>query len=93
MKCFSKLNLKVEYPPPYKRIFWDYSRTEKASINQAINAVDGEDPVANKTVESQVSELNNLLLNIYINYISNKTIILRDTKDPPWMNNGIRAVI
>ena len=30
---FAKLNLKVEYPPPYERVFRDYSRAEKASIN------------------------------------------------------------
>ena len=37
---FAKLNLKVEYPSPYERIFWDYSRANKTSINQAINAID-----------------------------------------------------
>ena len=26
----------------YERVFWDYSRTDKASINRAINAVDWE---------------------------------------------------
>ena len=30
---FAKLNLKVEYSPPYKRVFWDYSGTDKVSIN------------------------------------------------------------
>ena len=33
---FAKLNLQVEYPPTYERVFWDYSRTGKASINRAI---------------------------------------------------------
>ena len=43
-------------------------------------------------MESQVSELSNLLLNIYSNYIPNKTV-LYDEKDPPWITNGIRVVI
>ena len=30
---FAKVNLKLEYPPPYERVFWDYSRADKASIN------------------------------------------------------------
>ena len=89
---FAKLNLKVEYPPPYKRVFWDYSRAEKASINQAINAIDWEEFFANKTLESQRSELNDLLLNICSNYIPNKTVLC-DGKDTPWMSNGIRTVI
>ena len=46
----------------------------------------------NKTVESQLSELNDLLLNIYSNYIPNKTVLC-DDKDPPWMTNGIRTAI
>ena len=89
---FAKLNLKVEYSPPYERVFWDYSRAEKVSVNRAINAIDWEELFANKPVESQISELNNLLLNIYSNYIPNKTALC-DEKDPPWMTNGIRAVI
>ena len=43
-------------------------------------------------MESQVSELNNLLLNIYSNYIPNKTVLC-DDKDPLWMANELRAVI
>ena len=43
-------------------------------------------------MEFQVSELNDLLLNIYSNYIPNKTVLC-DDKDPPWMTNGIRTAI
>ena len=43
-------------------------------------------------MESQVSELNNLILNSYSNYIPNKTV-LYDDKDPSWETNGIRSVI
>ena len=89
---FAKLNLKAEFPPPYDRVFWDYSRADKISINWAIDTIDWKELFANKPVESQVSELNNLLLNIYSNYIPNK-IVLCDDKDPPWMTNGIRAAI
>ena len=89
---FAKLNLKVEYPPPYGRVFWHYSKADKVSINRAINAIDWEELFANKPVEYQVSELNNLLSNIYSNCILNKTVLC-DDKDPPWMTNEIRAVI
>ena len=43
-------------------------------------------------MEPQVSELNNLLLNIYSSFIPNRTVLC-DDKDPPWMINGIRAAI
>ena len=39
---FAKLNLKVEYPPLYERIFWDNSRVDKALISGAINTIDWE---------------------------------------------------
>ena len=90
---FAKLNLKVEYPP-YERVFWYYSRADKASINRAINAINWDELFANKTVESQLSELNDPLLNIYSNYIPNKTVLCDDKdKDPPWITNGIRTAI
>ena len=89
---FAKLNLKVKYPPLYEHVCWDYSRTGKVSINWAINAIEWEELFANKPVESQMSELNNLLLNIYSKYIPNKTVLC-DDKDPPWMTNRIRDVI
>ena len=43
-------------------------------------------------MESQVSELNDLLSNIYSNYIPNKTVLC-DGKDSPWKNNRKRTVI
>ena len=86
------MNLNLEYHPPYERVLWDYSRADKALINQAINAIDWEELLAHKTVESQVSELNNLLLNIYSNYTLSKTVLC-DDKDPAWLTNGIRTVI
>ena len=89
---FAKLNLKVEYPPPYERVFWDYSRADKVSIKPAINAIDWEELFASKPVESEVSKLSNLLLNICSNYIPNKTVLC-DDKDLSRMTNEITTVI
>ena len=52
--------------------------------------MDWKELFANKTMESQVSELN--VLNIYSNYILDKTILC-DDKDAPWMTYRIRTVI
>ena len=43
---------------------------------------DREELFANKTVESLVSELNELLLNIHSNHVPNKTVLCNE-KDPP----------
>ena len=59
---FTKLNLNIEYPSPYEHILRGYSRAYKASTNRVINAIDLKDLFANKTMESQVSQLNDILL-------------------------------
>ena len=70
----------------------DYPRAGKASINLAFNAIDCEEICANKTLESQLSELIDLLLNIHSNYIPKKTDLC-DDNDQSWMTNGIRIAI
>lgn len=37
---YSKVNLKIEYSPPYTRVIWDYNRVENDSINRAIESFD-----------------------------------------------------
>ena len=33
---YSKLNLKIKYPPPYIHKIWDYNRSETDSINRSV---------------------------------------------------------
>ena len=68
--------MKVEYPPLYERVFWDYSRADKVSINRAINAIDWEELFANEPVESQVSDLNNLLLKYLLKLYSQQNCFM-----------------
>ena len=37
---YSKLNLEIEYPPPYTRKIWNYSRSETDLINNSIESFD-----------------------------------------------------
>ena len=82
---YSKLNLKIEYPPPYTCEIWDYNRTKTDLINRFIESFD-------KDVHKQVILFNKLILNIFHNFIPNKLIICDDI-DPPWMNDGIKTLI
>ena len=76
----------------YERIFWDYSRADKALINPDINIVEWEGLFANETVGSQVCELNDLIWNIYSNHIPNKTV-LWDNKNPPLTTSHQRCSV
>ena len=34
-----KLNLKIEYPPPYEHLVWDYKKADTSSIRKALKQV------------------------------------------------------
>ena len=88
---FVKLNLNVEYPPLYERLIWDDKNADIPSFNRAIEVFDWGNSVKVKIVHKQVQFFNKTILNIFYNYIPNKTILCND-KDPPWFNNEIRKI-
>ena len=89
---FAKLSLKVEYPPLYECLIWDYKNADIPSINCAIDIFDWGNSFKSKNVHEQVHFFNKIILNIFHNYILNKTILCND-KDPPWFDNEIRKIL
>ena len=47
---------------------------------------------AKKTVDQQVNLLNDIILNIFTNFVPNK-VITCDDRDPPWINDNIKNKI
>ena len=47
---------------------------------------------ANKTVHQQVNLLNDIILNVFTNFVPNKAITC-DDRDPPWINDNIKNKI
>ena len=89
---FSKLNLKIKYPPLYKRLVWDYKNADSQSINKAIEMFNWEKLFQNKNIHDQLKLFNETIVNIVSNYIPNKFIICND-KDPPWLNDHTKRLI
>ena len=89
---FCKLNLKIEYPPPYAREVWDYGKAQTDLINRAIDRFYWINLFLDKNINEQVILFNQTILNIFHNFIPNK-IILCDDRDPPWMNEKIKHLI
>ena len=87
----AKMNLKSTLFT-YERVLLNNNKAENISINRSINWIDWEESFINKTVGAEVSEFNELLLNIYSNYIPNKTVLF-EHKDCPWMFDGIKTAI
>ena len=88
---FAKLNHEVEYLSLYERLIWDCKNPDIPSVNRATNIFDWGNSFEGKNVHEQVHFFNKTILNIFHNYIPNKTILCND-KDPPWFNNDIRKI-
>ena len=89
---FCKINLKITYPPPYRRLMWDFKRANISSIRKAIKMVDWQFMFLNKNTHEQVAIFNDILMNIFSNYIPNKYVTI-DDRDPPWMTEKIKNKI
>ena len=89
---FCKLNLKVEYPPPYEHLVCNFKKSNNEAIKKAIELVNWNFLFSNKSVHEQVTIFDQTLMNIFLNYIPNK-LITADDKDPPWMNESIKRKI
>ena len=89
---FWKLNLKIEYPQPYASEVWDYGKTQTDLTNRAIDQFDWVKLFLDKNIKEQVILFKRTILIIFHNFIPNK-IILRDDRDPTWMNERIKHLI
>ena len=89
---FAKFSLKVEYPPLYECLIWDYQNADIPSINCTIDIFDWGNSFKSKNVHERVHFFNKIILNIFHNYILNKTILCNN-KDPPWFDNEIRKIL
>ena len=73
----AKLNLKIEYPPPYTSEVWDYGKAQFDLINKAIENFDWDKLFSGQDIHNEVNLINITILNIL-----NK-VFLCDDKEPP----------
>ena len=88
----TSFNLNISYPPPYQRLIWDYKKADFEKIRKALDLVNWERLFSKKDINTQVSILNETILNVFSNYVPNKYITI-DDKDPVWMNETIKLKI
>jgi len=79
---FAKFNFKIPSPPAYQRRIWDFSRANNQAVKQAINLVDWDEIFANHSVDRRVSIFTECILNIFLNFVPNRVITIRN-KDAP----------
>ena len=79
---FFKINLKIPYPSPCRRLAWDFKRANISSIRKAIKMVDWQFMFLNKNTHEQVVIFKDILMNIFCNYIPNKYLTIDDRDHP-----------
>ena len=89
---FAKFNLSIFYPPPYERTVRYYERANTELIRRAIDQFNWVRTLSNVNVDEKVYFFTKTLLNIIQNFILHETII-RDDRDPPWINNEIKKLM
>ena len=85
---YGTLNFNVLLPPPYYRDIWDYKHANTESIQKAISNFDWSKTFLHRSVNEKCKILTEILLNIFKNFIPNKTQKF-DYKTPDWMNRSI----
>ena len=82
----------VHVPPVYTREVWDFSKANIGNINKAISNFNWTKAFENLSVDEKVKLLNEILLNIYRNYIPNKKNKC-DYCQLPWMTGSIKKFL
>ena len=72
----SSFNLNVYYPPPYQRLIWHYKKPYSKNISKTLDSVNWERLFGSKDINSQETALNETVLNVFCNYVSNKYITI-----------------
>ena len=89
---YSKINLKLFYPPPYEREIWHYQRANVDLIQRAIEQFSWGKSFKNLNINEMVFVFNKTIKNIFSNFIPHETVTC-DDRDPPWINNNIKQLI
>ena len=88
-----KLSVSYTKLPPYKRRIWYYDNTNVFAIRKSIEMFHWQEHLGNlKCPNEQVALLNEVLLNIYSNFIPNKVKTIRP-QQAPWITDKIKIFL
>ena len=68
---------------------WNYKKANTESIRKSLESVNWKILFNKKTVNKQVSILNETIINTFSNFVPNKRVTFNDS-DPHWMNDYIK---
>ena len=89
---FAKINLKICYPPPYKREMWHYEKANADLICRSIDQFPWDNRFSNLDANQKVHLFNQTIGNILCNFIPHENVTC-DDRDTPWINSKIKGLI
>ena len=89
---FAKFNLKIFYPPAYKREIWHYNKINTDLIDRSIHEFSWESRFPNTVANQKVCLFSETIKNILSNFPPHE-IIVCDDPDPPRISSIIRNLI
>ena len=78
------ISANVSLPPSYSREVWDYKNANVEEIQKPTSLFNWEKAFENLSIDEKVGLLNNILLNLFRNFIPNK-IVKSSYKHFSWM--------
>ena len=89
---FAKINLNIFYAPPYMQWTWHYGTANHEAINNAFANFDWGKAFSNINIHTQVKWFNEILTDIFTNFVPNKLITV-DYRDHPWVTENIKKLM
>ena len=87
---YGKLSISIVKQPPYTRRIWFYDKSDTVNIKRSIELFNWRKHLGSlQCPNEQVKLLNETLINIYSNFIPNKTKTIRPN-EVPWMTRDIK---
>ena len=78
------ISANISLPPSYSREVWDYKNANVKGIQKSTSLFNWEKAFENLSIDEKVGLLNNILLNLFRNFILNK-IVKCSYKHFSWM--------
>ena len=79
---FAKFHLKVCYHPPYEKHVWHCKYANNAQMKNTLVFFNWEQALSNSSIDKKISILNETIINVMSNYISNEVKVFDDQKPP-----------
>ena len=89
---FCKFATKIPKIPPSKRLVWHYEKAKPELIQRALESLDWDIFLSNKTPDIQVKCLNETILNIMNNFVPSSSLSSH-SDEPKWITKDIKNLM